>query len=307
MSKKAVDFPKYLLVSLILLVVIIVIMWPLFNKTKDVAESEAHKAQCSESVRVNSAAHIKGISINFLKTQINCPTVYKTLEGDSTTLKSEIANQMADTWSVYGMGKLDLFDGTDTYCAIYSVLDFKDKKQKITDFGDFLKTNYVPGKKETYISFLSQFSSLESADLTQDMLKNSQIQASIDASKSYAVIFFYSKNDEMIKHITAAASTTPGKIAMSSTAMAVFGVATVVVGIFTGGVGGVVMGIVGTSLAAGGSSIAYASAPAALLASENTNKWLAFTVLKEYNAEELNKLNCTTLPVYQGNRPKGST
>ena len=135
-----------LLIVLASAVLLILILWKVFDISNEVLAVEA----CRDSIHMAVGSTLQGKRA--LDT-IKCPikeTVINT--GDDDELKGVLADELAECWYKYGQGRLDLFKEfskeEQTYCAVCSSLQFEDaaKGSVVTNLPGYLSENRVPEK-----------------------------------------------------------------------------------------------------------------------------------------------------------------
>ena len=188
MKKKGVTKTLMFMIIIIASLLIILFLWhPIF---KFIINMLLPAQTCKMSVWSNTAFNVQGIE--FVK-NINCPTQYKTLEGDEEKLKKQIADEMWMCWDNFGQGKYELFDAkTEKFCVVCSVIEFEDKNEKIEDFVDYLINAPFKGKdyKTYYEAFTGYATQPEKIEETPENFNDA-----IDTSKKYAISFVYAKQD----------------------------------------------------------------------------------------------------------------
>lgn len=135
---------------------------------------------------------------------IQCPTVYHELEKERPEeVKELVAERAAVCWDKFGRGEKLLFEhsprlfGTDkaAYCNVCDVFEFENVKP-IDDLGTYLAENnvssYYSKEPKSYLEFLNsvELERDEKRELENSVLK----QIGIDTSKSYAIVFVYTKD-----------------------------------------------------------------------------------------------------------------
>ena len=283
-QKNSMSILSYLILSIIILLILIAF----YGKVFDVWKSGSDSQICRKSVELHSGLHIKGLNPY---EDLKCPPSYEKISNtDDNIVKKEIANMMADCfWKFGGDDKLELFGEDGTYCALCNYIEFKGsaKNKQISDFRKFLATEPVPIKYDYNISYAHYFLGRPlSADEYNDMLTG---QTEIDTSNDYGVMFLYSKDRYMHKiwagatgGTTAAVLTAIGGVLLVIPDVTITKLAAVVVLSMASGAAG---GAVGYDL---GSDKAYDHGHG--------------VILIPYDEDDLKELQCTQMPVKQGNK-----
>ncbi|MBW2996769.1 hypothetical protein KY349_00340 [Candidatus Woesearchaeota archaeon] len=77
--------------------------------------------------------------------KINCPTKYPVIEGDDDRdLRRQIANLMAESWSIFRGSTGVLKANEARFCHFHSVIEFEDKSTKLKGLPRFLLDETVP-------------------------------------------------------------------------------------------------------------------------------------------------------------------
>ncbi len=190
-----------------------------------------------------------------------------------------IAKKMSGCWDMYLEGKEELFDTEDgTYCAICTVMKFKDKKE-FSGFTKYLMEHKTPSGK-TYYQYLTGIS------IKDDIIKqveNSELnKQKIDTGKDLAVIFLMGKD------------VNPGSLTGQSsifTSMEGFGVAAAGLVMKSGfGLCSTIAGCaIGAFFVAAGATTGY------LIGSDSNPNLDTRILLWPYANEDLKQLKCTVL------------
>lgn len=304
MSKKAASQTMWMVVIAILTVISLLIIFPLFNKTKEISEDMTDYRICKDGNRgvVFTRVNLQNWVIAEQGVQ-HCRT--EKVKVASGKEYETIAKKMALCWDEYLEGKEELFETKDNnYCAFCSVLDFEDKTKKLNGLAKYLNENKLPNDNEkTYMSYLS---GIEAKGDDKKKIENLELQSNafIDTSKQQAVMFVMYKDAY------------PGLINQPQGAL-----------MFFGGAGGAVLGgLVGTGLGIyylGAAALcvnplapisciagvalftvgvtAGAGIPISagyLIGSDRSADWSAKILVTEYNKQQLGKLNCARLEGY---------
>ncbi len=273
---------------LVLLLLAFLIILLFFGNVFDIMKSRADPKICRESVEMNAAAHVKGIDA---ADSIKCPpTMDKIDNGDPHVIMNKTALLMAECFWKFGANEFELFGGDGTYCALCSHIEFKGdaKGQKIRDFRKFLTDEYIPekyGGDKTFAQYIVGMPT--SPDEVKEISMSDNIE--IDTDNDYGIMFVYSKN----RHIQKTWAALGGGVGT--------GVLTTIAGILfilpeptISKLGAVMLVSVGSGIA--GADAGYN------LGSEKPADWQSAVMLIPYDEENLKKLDCTELPVAQGNK-----
>jgi hypothetical protein len=278
MNKKAASISTVASIVLLLTVMIVLVIFLL--KTRAFANNIVEDSDCKKDIM--SHVTLLKVSGEAIAPNIYCPTKYYTLAGkNDADTKQQLAEALKTCWGTWGKGQLDLFKDEGYYCHMCSVIDFKDKNEKITDFNQYLaNTPIKAGEKTTYTDYLAGYAS-EGAD--PEVIKAFQEKGStqvIDTSKTYATIFLYAKGKSGIKKFLEG--------------MDALGLGTTGRGITTGLITGVVIGIAASSTGVGivvgligvvaGGIIGFTHA--------DDVQWTGVTLFSEYNKDSLKKIGC---------------
>ncbi len=287
MKKAQINYIKLL----ILAIVFLLIMIPLIVKVRKAAEGASRITECKASVEAHARAHIMGFD---LAAEIRCPTKELLVKTNNpTTIKSTLANEMAECWDIFKEGKHELFDIEGVYCAICSRIKFKETNMKIDGFAQYLvstpKPSQKPGNKLTYADYLAGYKTPSAESYAEDILSKRGTDMPIDTSKNYSTLFVYAKGKDAMSNLKDAVGGTGKAMAITGVASgAAAGIAVVLLG--SNPIGWVTAGaiVVGAGIAAVWTY--FAGEPP---------EWMALTVLTEYTQEELSRYNCKYLEVEQ--------
>ncbi len=289
------------LVNWILAIVLLVIVLMFLAYYEIVMRAKIPKKICQNSVFIHAITHVRGISAyNDLK----CPTRYKTIStGDGEGIKKELADAMYDCWDQYLQGRYELFTNENVYCAVCEVVDFKDRGQQLKRFNEFLFDNSHEGDKISYMDFLMRYDSPKAKQyIDNPALYNKQDpridEEYIDTSTKKAIVFVYAKGKDPISNfrdwIGPGGSTVGAGLGMgvgaAGASAGASGVTTAII-LESNPVGWIVTGV---------GAIAIGAGSVFVLAADYNVGWVSFVVLKDYDAEQLKKTGCKTLPVSQG-------
>jgi len=297
MNRKAIAIETLgvlVVLSVLLIFIIIFAIKAATSTNKFVEDSE-----CSKNIKAH--AFLLKTSGEAIASDIYCPTKYYTLSGKNVDeIKYSLAEAMRTCWGTWGKGRLDLFKGEGYYCHIHSVIDFKDKNTRITDFSDYLANTNVDSILDiSYLDYLTGYANEKADQAFTDKFKELRPTGTIDTSKTYAVMFLYAKGDEFIKDmLEGIGSTTAGGGAILGTLggvatgiLIVKGLAVVGVSAGTFGLGGLLIG--------GGALIGGLAGGIFGWSQANQVQWYAITTLQEYSSESLKRIGCQITPVKQ--------
>jgi hypothetical protein len=273
---------SYMILILVILVILLVFFYSTFQIWKNKADSNI----CRQSVELHSGMHIKGLNPY---EDLKCPPKYETISSsDDKAVKKEIADMMTECfWKFGGDDKLELFGENGLYCALCNHITFEGsaKTKPIEGFRTFLAEEPIPIKYGNGLSYSQYF---VGRNLNEDeLIELNNANEKIDTSKDYGVMFIYAKDADMNKIWTALG----GGVGLA--------IVTAVGGVIALPVTIVNLGIIGVfSLATGvtGGAIGYD------LGSDEPLKHQHGVVLIPYDTEEIKKLQCSKMPVKQGNK-----
>ncbi len=294
------DLGRY--VALVLVIVALLGVLYAFQKTN---QSVIEETQCSVQVRQHAA--LKKLTGQQFESRIKGCGPEQVEIQDLEKANKKIADEMAQCWSEFGRGKLNLFEGDHLFCNVCSVVRFEDRGERVTGFSRFLRENNIPNREISYIDWLTLASSensveVDSLEENQDELKNQRQnyldQEHLSTDKKYAVTFLYAKGQDSLRTIRnhLIGKTTEGKVGgtFALTGIAMAG-GTKLVSVALGALGlsnpfGWVV-YAGSALAVGGEVISY------LYSDEAAHEWVSTMVLTEMNESTLDRLNCDYDPV----------
>jgi len=191
MNKKSLS--QKIIVGFIIVIVSAIVFLLIMKYIFGGVEDLTHKQKCKNAVAIFSATQWRQYQLR--PYTIECPIVEKYLYGDpakkrqADAMKRIIADLMADTWDVYGENKMNLFDTSGIYCAVYSVIEFDQKGKQLAGFNAFLTERLIPSKGITYMDYLTNEKVSASASVKD---------TPIDMSKKYAVVLVYSRDQSAI-------------------------------------------------------------------------------------------------------------
>lgn len=306
---------RSMVIFLVIMLITIIIVFALFTKWSKATDYMAKKEMCKNSVYLNAISKMGGKEYFRLSPDIKCQTNFLTLNYNpntpvgETAIKITIADLMADTWEVFGEGKLDLFRGPEIYCVVYSVIEFdeKYKDKEVTGLTEFLMTQKKPNTAITYMDYLHARSESDSLNLLEKIKSQKQINLEgqkIELSKKYATIFMYAKGRNYVKEMTETVSnmaSSKGNIILIAGGAALFTSGLVLDATIIGLPLGAALHSVGATMVTIGTAWTMLET---YIKTDEEVEWASFVVFREYNKEELDKLNCTNFPVVQGYRPQ---
>ncbi len=279
------------LLGLVLLIVILVFQYNLF----EVTESAAIDSACKTSVTLHSSFKLAGKDF-FSK--IKCPTRYVKVSKEKDVLPT-MANELYNCWNNFGQDQLELFQHTPgekrLYCVICSNVEFQGMNFKQPGLLNYLLKTNIPRQKKTFFEFLSN---VEFSEFTEKPVQNlinvhdSNNEGLIDLSKSQSVIFVYNKTSERSKFETTFwGATRAGALGLGSTTAYLASIGGISLLGFTV-LPTLAVGTVGTVTAASlGGYTGY------LFGAEQSAKWKAGVLTLPYSEENINKLGCDELPI----------
>jgi len=285
-SRRAVEYYLVLLILLLaVLGVFLVFQAALFRESKAVFSRD----ECAASVRANAYLRLDDTSFS---REIRCAVNPVTLPASELAVP-RIADVMAECWSVFGEGKLNLFSGDGKFCVPCAVVSFSETDITVPGLSSYLAHNKVPARfgRGSYLEYLSGYATQgvgEYYDVLE--LRDKAVVAPVlDTSKDYGVMFVSARGLDEISQVKSWAGTTETSVGAGLAAGAVVGTAAVV--IFGGPVTWVGYGAyaaaIGVSALAGG---VYT-----FLAGEEP-VWMSFVTLMPWEEQEFKKLGCTYLP-----------
>jgi len=260
--------------------------------TKERMGDTARKESCIISVKTNAEAR-QGKTI--FEENVKCPAKLLTItEKEDNKIKRTLADEMAECWEIFGGGKSELFDEEGVYCAVCSVVDFKDKNKKIGGFSEYLlKTNMrSPRNKLVYADYLSVYKTPNAEKYAEDILSKGGADTTIDTSNTYSTLFIYAKGKDAISDLKDALGGTGKAVAITGLAGGAAGGAIAVFLLGSNPVGWVTAGFIVVGAGAFSLYTYFSGEPP---------EWMALTTLTEYSEQELDRYKCKILPVEQGN------
>ncbi len=219
--------------------------------------------------------------------------------GNPDQIKKELADLYLNVCDEFYQGTLNVF-GTEetTFCVIRDKISFSRKGLLITDFEKYLAENKIRNSELSYLEFCSGYTTKNKVFGTQELKQMENYN--IDTNKEYAIIFVYAKGEEEIKEILnlVAGTSESHIITYIGTGLIVGGGVLVYTGY--GSLAGVPLIIAGKAIAGGGLALATVGSVLNYFTNENVGmEWASFFLIREFNEEELKKLNCEYLPSQQ--------
>jgi len=274
----------YLILSLAILAVLLFF----FRDTITMWDQKTDAEICRKSVEVHAMAHVKGI--NTIE-NLNCPPSYEPItSGSEKEIKEELAESMAECFWKFGENELELFSGDITsqerFCALCHYVTFEDDARgvSVSNFAQYLTSNHVSSKYSksqgyrTYADYIIGEPTDPSAIQTMGMNT-----FDIDTGRDYGIVFIYTKNSYIQDVVGAAIGAQTGAVIGLAGALYLlpFGVTQVGAVLLTTGIG------------------AYTGGT---LANPKSADWQEAVLLVPWNEKALSGLECTALPVPQGNK-----
>lgn len=280
-SKKAM-FSYIVVIIIFLIILLIFISFQL--RIKDTTEQETSKTICKASVK--KAALMNNI-LRVFESEINCPTsdIYIDTK-DENFAKAKIAESMYDCWNQFLEGKENLFSDENIYCSVCSRVHLEDPE--IDEFSRYLATKKVPGKKYSYLDYISGYSTQGSEEvlgkLSISQLK--ELENETIYPDDYAVIFVHAKGKDHLEKLSDhfSGKTTAGKIGYIGAGTAA-GTGLVIAALVSNPVGWIVGGSLGTASLV----TSYLYSP------DNYPEWASFVVFRKYESSALEELGCQYL------------
>jgi hypothetical protein len=179
-KKRAMEALGWSIVSMTLVLSAALLLLVFVQKNSETAEQSAIDTECRASV----LAHSK------FNTPINCPVQMVEIKDDT---EKRLADLMVGCWDNYGKGELNLFQGTKTFCAFCSVVDF-DIDEPVENFDYYLATNSFrrAGERYNYFEYLTGFKP------TKEYI-SSLSPKRLDPDQKYAVVFTYIRESDLNK------------------------------------------------------------------------------------------------------------
>ncbi len=286
-------------VGLIILVVLLFTLVFFVIETHKVHREKSQKQICKESIRSEATTQISAERIPEIfgsgdrESGARCPIFYEEIRtNDEREIKKKVARHMYDSWDMFHMGRLNLFDtrGEETYCIMSHHIEFKGGAQTVGEvegFIDYLSTENIPDlvhEDTTYIEYLHCFNTDNDAVELEEIPSALNV---IDTREDYGIMFIYSKRGYMHK-ITGAIS---GLIYGTSIAGGLATIGVIALGTTLSG---------GALLIVGGGALGAAGGYG--LGEDKHADWSACVVLFPYSEEILSQFECTYMPGEQETR-----
>lgn len=317
MQRKGQNFK--VIATIVIFVVVLMAILSITNKIFAGTKAAIRSTECKASVTAEAKSKLFGVprvasqlTEEFLGVEVKCPTQdilikERVNEKNDATIKKKIAMatyRCADDFllSKAAEGEFDLFEGEGIFCAVCSIIKFKDKDKEVTGLSGYMAKNFIPnfkyeGRKVTYLGFLDQsYQTEKAADVIDDLNENQKKtleQDNLKTDRAYSVLYIYAKGDDWVEKALHALDSTAGSVTIGGGAVAGAGVALVFVLGASNPVGWAVLGV--GALVAGVSWF---------FTEEKAPEHAAFVVLRQHHEEEFKQLGCTYLPVVQGRLPE---
>lgn len=290
LTKKGIS--TEMVIFLVIMLITLIVFFALFANWRSATDYAAKKEQCKKSFLMHTITNAIGTP-----TDVDCPTNYFTLSYNPDTdsgrgmIKRDIANLWLDSCDVFDYGKHELSTAQNTYCAVYAVVDFKNKGKTVPGMYDYLLNMNVPGTGQKYVNKCAAYEtdSDKIAAEFERLKKINPIADTIDTSKKYAVIFVYSKKNNFVANLK---NYLGGGWKAAGIGGAI--VSTVTAGLIIGSGGtlalpiGAATGLVAAyEIATGGESQGY-----------------SVFLIREYSNDTMKDIGCDEFPVVQGYKPK---
>ncbi len=284
MRKGEIEIKTIVFIILLVIVFLALLMFPIKSIFSEILSNQ----NCKNSVKAATIGNVQGMDI--IK-EINCPTQDITLKGNEEELKRKIIEEMWTCWDNFGRGEYELFSAsTEKFCVVCSNLEFdrtvKEKEIEIKDFSDYIKSKGVLQGG----TLIEKMLDLQHEELRYDPNNELEIDYTINTQKDYAVVFTYAKEDFWSKGKKA--------VVWGTAAGTVTGIVLIATGV--GSPAGIAV-LAATAGVAGGVGGALHSTPEAEPGQEKGDSalWRPGIVLIEN--DKLPELECTHLPIKQGN------
>lgn len=256
------------LLFIIIALVIFVVLFVFILSTTSKSDYEIRKERCKSSVKTQAFVETKFPDVS---KKLDCPTEYITIKGSNQdVMKRQLADQMYDCWDKMGQNKIQLWGDTEgeKFCIICSVVDFKDKKNTMEDFTNYLATHKPAYNSKTYFELFNG----QPPKIILDAAPIG-VEDDLETSRSYAVIYTFLTGDQINKMEGAQIGAASGV----AVGLVVIGVSTLGVGLIVGGVAVAAGLIVGYFLG-------------------DNPPWTTFIGVVPYQPEVLDAFNCVEIP-----------
>ncbi len=204
-----------------------------------------------------------------MKDQKKIQDINQKIEEDQ--VKRAIANEMYDCWYQLGAGEYDLFGHAsgNSQCVICSYIDFSQdyssRHGSVENFDRFIAEKKLPGKNQTYLSYLSK-------DTGEKWKSLDPLPLSLDTTQEYTILYYSTKEDFKTEVKASAITGIAAGITVCSAGVA-FTVITLGAGSPVGGALCGTAGLLVTSAVAGGTTYKLSTK------GEGDNKYLGVLVL----------------------------
>ena len=287
MSNKRAAQAFWIVIVGVLTVVGLLLLFPLFSKTKALSEDLTDYHICKDGNIGIAKTRVKLFDWVIAEQGVKyCRT--ERVKVPSGKEYETIAKKMTLCWDMYLEGKEELFSTQDAnYCAFCSVLEFEDKNKKLNELTKYLSDTKIPGSEKKYMGYLSK---IEATGDKKTQLENLELQSNvfIDTSKKLAVMFVMYKDAypgvlNQPQTLTAfggtAIGTATGATAMGLSYIAGLGLCSTLIGCSAGAF----------LIAGAGGMSGY------LIGSDRSADWRARILAIEYDKQKLEQLKCTQL------------
>ena len=299
---------KSAVVYAILAIISFFILLSITYRIKTVQSQGNWEEVCYDSVTVMASS--VALTQGHYASQLKCPTKYYEVKKDGIysegklirrfskgnmpeVLEEAISDDLAECWSAFHRGSLELFKGDGTFCVVCSSWHFdNDVDLKKEGLLKFMKSHYVIGNDETYYDYIEDFKTKKTKDLSYP------IQAALDKvyfintslTRDYVTTFTYVKGKNEIANLLA-----KGKGASPGIALSAIGLG---IALVTGPGGWVAYA--GYALATSGGLLAYLGS----YYKRAQPEWVAFVTFRGLDKNNLKDLGCDILPAKQNiNKP----
>jgi hypothetical protein len=302
------DLKQGAILAFIIVAIALVITLIKFDDIKYSFLESNQREFCRREVDINAIS-------TSLQSRISCPVLAVTIKTDpnSKETKKRVANLMADARYVYDAAwqNSELFGAQNgVFCAVYGVIDFKQKNKYVEDFDQYLiETPSSLGEKngQSYMDYLTN---------SKSSLAMSEAQGHptlLSTNERYAVLFQYTKDYGFIDTVTNKVGTliegspdmsgvgTTGKLATAIGGGVVIGVVGTIGLIYIG----IPLGVVSALGVFGLGSLGSATAIFASTYAGEDPKITAAILLVNYTTQDsLKAYGCEIFPVSMGTRPQ---
>jgi len=201
-SKKGFEASSKFLLGLVLMLIVLVVM--ILLKGQIFGATNAAHDICKQSVYQN---YLLSLAVNTFGESVKCPTQYVKIDNSNERqAKADLAESMRDCWDQFGEGKIELFNGDGTFCAVCDQVTFTNKNKKITGFVDYLAATRVPLSSNTYAEYLTSYQTKGAAEILDEARQNPEFQQNVGqdvidpaVQDKYATVFIYVKGRDNIE------------------------------------------------------------------------------------------------------------